>query len=456
MESIGLFEDFSADSPRPVMWRPQGIVNQQELLSAATGLHCQFAPQTRTVINLCRDRYFFIVGFVAGLLAGRTSLLPSNRQPQTILDLIKRYPNSVLLVDFSVDEGSEFSGLPTINVAQAQISDEVMTSNPQIAADAIAAIVFTSGSTGEPTAIDKPWATLTGTTALLAERFLATVAIDDAGAMVSIVATVPSQHMYGLEMTVLMALRGGCLLHAGHPFFPDDVASALQQISSPRLLVTTPVHMTALLGSALDLPELFKVISATAPLDAQVAQDAELVLNTTIEEIYGCSEAGSLASRHTRAQPQWTLLDGIMMFQQGDTVQVNGPHLTAAVALQDRLEIIDDVSFRLLGRGADMLNVAGKRASLADLSQQLRQIDGVEDGLFFLRDSDDQQSQRPAAVVVSSLSVKQIAAALAQRIDPIFLPRPLKKVPAIPRNEVGKTPRSLLLPLLADSIEADS
>ena len=38
--------------------------------------------------------------------------------------------------------------------------------------------------------------------------------------------------------------------------------------------------------------------------------------------------------------------------------------------------------------------------------------------------------------------------ALRRAIDPLFLPRPLRLVDALPRNETGKLPRSALLALL--------
>ena len=51
-------------------------------------------------------------------------------------------------------------------------------------------------------------------------------------------------------------------------------------------------------------------------------------------------------------------------------------------------------------------------------------------------------------MVAPTLSEAQIARALRQSIDPVFLPRPLRKVPALPRNETGKLPRHALEALL--------
>ncbi len=459
-EPIGLFNDFSVAEDRVIIQRPQGSIKQRDLLAAAIGLgkqlsgdkspidgSCSGQPSAPShVINLCGDRYHFIVGFCAALISGQTSLLPSNRQPHTIAQLSARYPNSVLLVDESTDE---FGDLNCINInatAPMLAKKDLMAQQPMIAADHIAAIVFTSGSSGQPTAIEKPWRTFVGTTRLLARRFVT-------GGSVAIVATVPPQHMYGLEMTVMMALHGGVIVHSGHPFFPEDIAFALGQTVAPRILVSTPIHLAALVKSEVILAELECVISSTAPLPEGAASDAEKFMGCPVMEIFGCSEAGSLASRRTLSGSEWTLLEGMTIVAQQASgkeslATVFGCHLLANVPLHDRLELIDDSHFRFLGRSSDMLNVAGKRASLADLSHKLQQIDGVDDGVFFLPEKDGQASERPAALVVSALPRRDIVRALAALIDPVFLPRPLKKVASISRNAVGKIPREVLQQLL--------
>ena len=54
-----------------------------------------------------------------------------------------------------------------------------------------------------------------------------------------------------------------------------------------------------------------------------------------------------------------------------------------------------------------------------------------------------------AVVVAPDLSEARILAALAERLDPAFLPRPLVKVAALPRNDTGKVTRAALLALIA-------
>jgi acyl-coenzyme A synthetase/AMP-(fatty) acid ligase len=424
-------------------------ISQRQLLDQARGLASTITGLGGYCINLCDSRFQFTLGFSATLLAGMTNLLPANRQPQTILQITTQYPESLILHDSALEETLvnklQSKGTSLLDLASyapgLTIRDDC---REEIARGHHAAIVFTSGSTGQPASIIKTWGTLTGTTKLLCDRFL------PRGTRTSIVATVPPQHMYGLEMTVMMALHGDCYIHSGRPFYPADIVKALEKMPAPRLLVTTPIHMKALLQSELALPKLHSVISATAPLESSMARQAEDSWSCPVKEIYGCSEAGSLASRRTTDGDKWHTLDSVALELINGEAVVSAPHLVEPVALQDRLEIKAPTQFHFLSRGADMLNVGGKRASLHQLTAQLLSVDGVSDGIVFLRDENMHggHRERLAALVVSERPQQSIKRDLLQQIDPVFLPRPLKKVKALPRNTIGKCTRQGLMEAL--------
>ena len=106
--------------------------------------------------------------------------------------------------------------------------------------------------------------------------------------------------------------------------------------------------------------------------------------------------------------------------------------------------------FRLLGRGADMVNVAGKRASLAHLNHLLCEIPGVVDGAFFNPDTGLHDVARLTAFFVSeTLTERDVLAALRHRTDAVFLPRPLHRVDRLPRAATGKLPQAALAELAA-------
>ena len=403
-------------------WREGQPVTQGEFAAQALAL-ARSLPDQAYAINLCEDRYRFMLALCALCLRGQTSLLPASGISAATDVLLERYPGSYLLTDDCVQ----------ILSARAPVRA------PRIAAEHVAAIAFTSGSTGQPQAHAKTWRVLMRTASLARRVFL------PGAATVNIVATVPPQHMYGLETSVFFALAGGCASHHGRPFFPADLRDTLAQVPPPRLLITTPVHLRAVVAAGIKLPELQLAISATAPLSPTLAQQAETVLRAPLREIYGCTEAGSMASRRPAESEQWQLHPRMRVERAGDVAIVHGAHLPQPVAVSDQIELQGRRRFRLLGRNADLLKVAGKRVSLADLTQKLLALPGVEDGILFMPDG----AERPAALVVApALEVPEILAALAAQVDAVFLPRPMRKVDRLPRNELGKLPREQLMALI--------
>jgi len=412
-----------------------GRLSQAAFLGQAARL-ARMLPPAGQVLNLCESRQAFLLGFAAALLRGQTSLLPPNKAEATVSGIRQRYPGSYVLADLP--------GADAVAVPQDLSGPDWAGPPPELAADLVAAIPFTSGSTGEPLPHAKTWGRLADHIDLLSRR------LGFAGA--HIVATVPPQHTYGLETTVLAALAGGAVTHAARPFFPQDVQQALAELPAPRLLVTTPVHLQALVQAGLPLAPLAGIVSATAPLGAALAAAAEQALGAPVHEIYGSTETGAVATRRTCKNELWQPLPGVSLREEDEGAVAAAPHLAGPVRLADVIELQADGRFRLLGRSGDLLKVAGKRMSLAELNHRLLAIPGVEDGVVFLPDPADADGAavlRPAALVVApELAEAQILEALRRCVDPAFLPRPLRRVERLPRNELGKLPRARLLELL--------
>ena len=168
---------------------------------------------------------------------------------------------------------------------------------------------------------------------------------------------------------------------SGKPFYPQDIVAALDAVPRPRMLVTTPFHLSALLACDLDLPAVDLLLSATAPLSTRLAAEAERRFAAPLREIYGCTEAGQIASRRTTADRSWQLLPDVRLEQDGDQATVFGGHVEGRVVLSDHIEILGDGRFLLHGRHSDLVNIAGKRSSLAYLNHQITALPGVADGV---------------------------------------------------------------------------
>jgi acyl-coenzyme A synthetase/AMP-(fatty) acid ligase len=254
--------------------------------------------------------------------------------------------------------------------------------------------------------------------------------------------------MYGFESTVLLAIMSGNPFCAERPFYPADIAAAVAAVPRPRVLVTTPVHLRALLASEIEMPPLDLVVSATAPLEQDLARAVEeRFQETALLEIYGSTETGQIAIRRTAESAAWRLWPGVRLKISNDQVFAHGGHVEQLTVMQDVIEITGDDEFLLHGRTADLVNVAGKRSSFGYLNAQLNAIPGVIDGVFFLRDGATGSTgvaRLGAVVVAPTLSVAALTEQLRQRIDPVFLPRPLIIVERLPRNATGKLPQQEL------------
>jgi acyl-coenzyme A synthetase/AMP-(fatty) acid ligase len=316
-----------------------------------------------------------------------------------------------------------------------------------------AILAFTSGTTGQPTPHAKTWGQLVESTRQAVLRFGL-----DQGEHPALVATVPAQHMYGLESTVLYALLGQGVLVAERPFFPEDIRAALGSgigAQGSTILITTPFHLGACLRAGLHWPAPRLILCATAPLDAALAREAERQFRCPLMEIYGCTEAGAVASRRTTADITWRTYEGVRLLPpdpaEPDVARLQGPQHPAPVPLQDHLLSLDSERFELGERFSDQLNIAGKRASLADLNLRLNGIDGVLDGVFIPPENVEPGgvARLAALVVAPGLDEAHIQRELARTMDPVFLPRPLILVKRLPRSNTGKLPRRVLLDLLA-------
>src|SRR5258708_1315466 len=226
-------------------------------------------------------------------------------------------------------------------------------------------------------------------------------------------------------------------------------------IALPRGLVTTAVHLRVVVAEASELPAVDFLLCATAPLSHQLAIEAETRFAAPLHEIYGCTEAGQVASRRPAQTHEWRTLPGVSLHADEKGTWVKGGHVENEGLLADVIELRNRNTFLLHGRTADLVNIAGKRTSVGHLNFHLNSIEGVRDGAFVMPEEDDGTSTRLTAFVVApGLAGETISAALRRRVEAAFLPRPLCFVQALPRNETRKLPRRALDALVARSAKA--
>lgn len=422
------------------------LVTAQEYLEDVYAL-ARVLPLGKHVLNVCTNRYRFLVGFGASIISNVTSLLPSSITSETLNQLRAFAPDYFVIADHETSihpgEYTDPSNLIGMGVRNA-------FNVPEIDENQVIAYVFTSGSTGVPIPHEKSWGSL-------AKNVCVALKALEIRPGTSIVGTTPSQHMYGFESNVLLCLLGRVRLFDDKPFFPADVAQALEAISSPRYLVTAPYHLEILLEAGVRLPRIDRILCATSPLSQDLAQRAEAAMDSELLEIFGSTETGQIATRRTSQTDEWTLLGDIKISNNSEGFTASGEHLQAPVTLTDMIEISGQRSFRLIGRSKDMVNIAGKRTSLGYLNSILKKIPGINDGVFFFPTTAISSHQRLALAYTSTnITPLTLQKELRRYIDPVFLPRPMLRVDEIPRNQTGKVLQRSLDELIAPQRDHES
>ncbi|MFT9014608.1 MAG: AMP-binding protein [Acetobacter sp.] len=415
---------------RVVLYRHDGVSTGHGLLRAAYRV-AALLPDA-PVVPLCVDVRHFTVLLLATLLRGQHVLLSSDRSARRLSTLATDH--GAVCAGFAGDDpGADERPPGALFLPPLDETGDDCPLNPVVDVDRLVAIVFTSGSTGQPVAHTKTWG------ALVVRSVAARALLDPETVASTLVGTVPPYHMYGFETLVLQAIHTRCAATSGPDFYPADWRKMLEFAPAPRVLVTTPLQLRMLLGAALSWPAIARIISAAAPLGDALARQAEDRLGAPVMEIYGATEIGSVAMRRTTQGPRWLLYDTVDLDQNGDDATIAAPG-APAFPLSDLVEKDGARHFRLIGRRNDMVKLAAKRASLSALNVALTALPGVEDGAFLPPDGDADSAfaRMQAFVVAPSLTADAIIAGLRERIDPVFLPRNITFVDALPRNGVGK------------------
>src|ERR1039458_6353368 len=193
MFSLPLVSHISPDSI--IAWRADGAVTLRQFLAEVRQLVALF-PAGSHLLNMCSDRYRFSVGLAAAIVAGKVSLLPSTPAPEVVRQ-IKVFAADVFCLTDSVLCSVD---LPQLRYPVMAISQPGAFAIPQIDSKQRIAMLFTSGSTGTPQPHPKTWGALVS--CVQAEALRLGLPHNTPCTMIG---TVPPQHMYGFESTVLMA-----------------------------------------------------------------------------------------------------------------------------------------------------------------------------------------------------------------------------------------------------------
>lgn len=409
------------------------------------GLHLNTAAAILT-----RSPGAFVRAHLHALHSGQCSFLI----PDQGLDLLKEAAQHCDQLTVYTDRPDDpaLAGYKAMSVADLPTHRTIPA---EVAPGTTVAVLFTSGSTGRAQLVPKTFQNFAGEAQSLDQLFR------PQGEQVRILTTLPFEHMYGYMYGFFWPRLFGLDAPTSRITLPAALAEELRQSDLPLWLITTPLHLNAFAETGLRTEKVTRVFSATSPLTPSLAAQAKQCFGVTVTDIYGSTETGTIASRQMPGEPDlWECIPGRSLSQSADgRIQLDCVDLPGPELLSDVLELPSPRQFRVLGRSADLVKVAGKRTALGALNAALLSAPGVRDGCFWVPDhheGTDVGRLVAFAALREGATKDGVIAHLRTQVYPLFLPRPLLIVDDLPRDAVGKLPREALRELYATCTSRES
>ncbi len=437
------------ESDAVVAFGGAGTKTAADLLSDAKRISLSLPPayeNSHALLVFEQDRYAMAAALIGALDRGHAVALPPNSRRDSILAVHGRPETAVVMHD--TDAGFPICISDLLDGESERDAADPSEFAPMVPHAGIIATVFTSGTTGPVTAWQKTSAELLGEAHMLGTTF-------EVGKGDRIVGGVPPGHIYGLLFTILLPLMRGAAFSRETPYHAESVARCVAE-NQASILVTVPVQLRALEALAAgSLSCLRRVFCSTGPLPESVADAFNQRHSLPVTEILGSTETGGVASRTRQAGKleSWRPFAavGVSVSHEG-RLEVDSPFvhsdLPRPFETADLIELNPDGSFNHLGRSDGIVKIGGRRISIQEVEDYIRQRPDVEDvSVVAIPAEGARGHQLLAAVVPVSCDVAELKKALLEKFEPTCLPRRILCVDALPVDENGKKPRDLLLQL---------
>jgi malonyl-CoA/methylmalonyl-CoA synthetase len=353
------------------------------------------------------------------------------------------------------------AGLATL-VATAATNPEAFD-DVEVGPDDLAAVLYTSGTTGRPKG------------AMLSHRNLASNAAvlhrlwgfrpDDV-----LLHVLPIFHTHGLFVAINCVLANG----TGMVFLPRfDVDHVFAALPRCTVLMGVPTHYTRLLDDPrLDAEACAGVrlfVSGSAPLLASTHHAFAARTGHAILERYGMTETSMLASNPLSDERRpgtvgFPVPDTDVRLAEDDAIEVRGPNVFSGYWRRPELAATeftadgwfrtgdigafdDDGYLRIVGRAKDLVISGGLNVYPKEVEDVVDAIDGVlECAVIGVPDAD--LGEAVLVVVVAdagrALDPAAVRAAARERLAGFKVPKRIEVIDALPRNAMGKVTKAEL------------
>lgn len=390
------------------------------------------------VLVCCKSRYAFSVGLLATWLSGRIAILPPNFHQVTLDHIVQAHGVTAQLHDDFLDD---------LNVMELAFEKPCLELSFDVQQAAL--VIYTSGSSGQPKAMQKTIGNL------FSEVFSLQSVLPESSA--PLLASVPPNHLYGLTFSILLPWVLGVAVVDECPLHASEVADAMRRMQADTL-ITVPVHLRAMLEQDINYIPKHVIVSAGS-VDPDLAKRWYDRFSYEVIEVYGSSETGIVGYRQQLSDECWQTFPNVNINQYEGCLQVTSPfiHSSEGDVFQsnDRVSL-QQTGFILHGRADSIVKIAGKRVSLLSVEAALKSCDGVLDAAViavpvkgYVRDMAIWAAL--ACEDVNVITPRDVRAMLHSKLDSVEIPRRIVVNSTLPRETNGKLPRDNLLALFENN-----
>lgn len=384
--------------------------------------------------------------------SGKVACVPGSNQALITASLSQRVAGYI--GDFDVPPGARRLAAPDPSVTP-------VIAPVELDRDQLALEIFTSGSSGEPQAIEKKLYQLSEEVnnleclwAELADKALT-------------VGTVSHHHIYGLLFRVLWPLAAGrCFDSRLRDYLEELNVSASDW--DHMLLISSPSHLTRI-PEATDWGQLATrcraIFSSGAPLPRTASVAAARLLRHAPIEVFGSSETGGIAYRqqaHGR-EVHWQPVPRVEVAvdEDSDCLKIRSPYLPPMAEgewypTSDRVQVKEG-RFELQGRADRIVKIEGKRVSLTEMEKRLQAHPWVATARVVVLSG--KRTEMAAVAVLNESGIAQLEREgrrptnlefnnhLLQQFERPVIPRRWRYPSELPEDKQGKVTQSNLAAL---------
>lgn len=401
----------------------------------------------KRVFVISQDRAWFMAGVFAALYAGLPAVSPQSDAPELLSQLLQEG-------DLLLSDQPELAALtaPFLDIT-GHFGQAPQAELPCLDPHEAKILFYTSGSSGTPKTVTKTLRQVEAEVEVLEGLWGARPGI-------RYLSTVSHHHLYAFLYSLMWPVTAGRQIER-HTFtyWGDLIASSAHD----DYIISSPAHLGRFSVLEDCHPHPFGLVfSSGAPLAYDAAQTSRRYLGSLPIEVYGSTETGGIAYRQqeTTATP-WITFDCVKLSSDANSrLIVTSPYLEDNDPFQteDRIQWVTERSFFLLGRADRILKIEGKRVSLIELENKIKDTGLVEDVATLLLQKSFRDELGAVAVLTDQGKAqlasqgkgpftRELRAKLCRYFDKVLVPRKWRFVDEIPTNPQGKRLGTILEPL---------